>query len=236
VSSAPTRTEATAAAAPTAAERRTAGLMLALTFSTGIVDATGYVGLDRVFTGNMTGNVVILGMALVGGDHLPVVGPVIALAGFALGAVGGGRALRAAGSGWRVRSTAVFAVVGVLLAVIAALAAITGGGRSGIGAQYLLTAVLGLAMGGQAASARQVGVKDVTTVVVTSTLTGLFADSRLGGRVAQPWVRRAVAVVLIALGAVVGAACVHVQLWIGPALAAAITLAVASYGHRAAAA
>ena len=35
-------------------------LMLALTFSTGIVDAVGYLGLDRVFTGNMTGNVVIL--------------------------------------------------------------------------------------------------------------------------------------------------------------------------------
>jgi len=235
VSPAPTRAEPASGTAPTAVERRTAVLMLALTFSTGIVDATGYVGLDRVFTGNMTGNVVILGMALVGGDHLPVVGPLIALAGFALGAVGGGRALRAAGSGWRARSTAVFGVVGLLLAAIAALAAITAGGGSGPGAQYAITALLGLAMGGQAASARQIGVKDVTTVVVTSTLTGLFADSPLGGRVAQPWVRRAVAVALIALGAVVGAACVHLQLWTGPALAAAITLAVASYGHRAAA-
>ena len=38
-------------------------LMLALTFATGVIDAVGYLGLDRVFTGNMTGNVVILGMA-----------------------------------------------------------------------------------------------------------------------------------------------------------------------------
>ena len=39
-------------------------LMLALTFSTGIiVDAVGYLGLDRVFTGNMTGNVAVPGMA-----------------------------------------------------------------------------------------------------------------------------------------------------------------------------
>ncbi len=68
------------------------GLMLALTFSTGIVDAVGYLGLDRVFTGNMTGNVVILGMALVGGDDLPVVGPVIALVAFFVGAMIGGRA------------------------------------------------------------------------------------------------------------------------------------------------
>lgn len=35
------------------------GLMLALTFSTGVVDAVGYIDLDGVFTGNMTGNVLI---------------------------------------------------------------------------------------------------------------------------------------------------------------------------------
>ena len=40
-------------------------LMLVLTFSTGVIDAVGYLGLDRVFTGNMTGNVVILGVALI---------------------------------------------------------------------------------------------------------------------------------------------------------------------------
>ena len=63
-------------------------LMLALTFATGIIDAVGYLGLDRVFTGNMTGNVVILGMALLGADGLPVLGPLVALAGFVAGAAG----------------------------------------------------------------------------------------------------------------------------------------------------
>ena len=58
-------------------------LMLALTFSTGIiVDAVGYLGLDRVFTGNMTGNVAVPGMAPAGGDDLPIAGPALALAGF----------------------------------------------------------------------------------------------------------------------------------------------------------
>mgnify|MGYP003499019345 CR=1 FL=1 len=42
----------------------TAGLMLALTFSTGIVDAVGFIGLNQVFSGNMTGNVAILAMAV----------------------------------------------------------------------------------------------------------------------------------------------------------------------------
>ena len=50
----------------------------ALTFATGMLDAVGYLGLDRVFTGNMTGNVVILAMALTGADGLPVVGPLLA--------------------------------------------------------------------------------------------------------------------------------------------------------------
>src|SRR5690606_2579666 len=48
-------------------------LMLALTFSTGVIDAVGYLGFDRVFSGNMTGNVVLLGMGIAGADGLPVV-------------------------------------------------------------------------------------------------------------------------------------------------------------------
>jgi hypothetical protein len=40
------------------------------------------VGLDRVFTGNMTGDVAVPGLALAGGDDLPIAGPALALAGF----------------------------------------------------------------------------------------------------------------------------------------------------------
>ena len=87
-------------------------LMMALTFSTGIIDAVGYLGLDRVFTGNMTGNVVILGMALLGADGLPIVGPTVALGGFVLGAIVAGRTLRTVPSGWASRSTSLFIVVG----------------------------------------------------------------------------------------------------------------------------
>ena len=58
-------------------------LLLALTFSTGIIaDAVGYLGLDRVLTGNMTGNVAVLGRAPAGGGDLPIAGPALAPAGF----------------------------------------------------------------------------------------------------------------------------------------------------------
>lgn len=205
-------------------------LMLALTFSTGVIDAVGYLGLDRVFTGNMTGNVVILGMGLLGADHLPVLGPVVALVLFMGGAAVAGRVLRPIPAGWTKRSTSLFSVVGGVLAV-AAVALAPFGRDVPIGLQYAATGALGFAMGMQAAAARHIAVKDVTTVVVTSTLTGLAADSVLGGNKGQAWKRRAGAVALIGLGALVGAAALHVQIGLGLAIAALIVIAVASIGH-----
>lgn len=75
-------------------------LMLAFTFCTGMIDALGYLGLDRVFTANMTGNVVILGMGLMGAECLPVLGPLLALGGFLTGAGMAGRILRRIPKGW----------------------------------------------------------------------------------------------------------------------------------------
>jgi len=205
------------------------GLMLALTFSTGIIDAVGYLGLDRVFTGNMTGNVVILGMALAGADDLPVVGPIIALVGFMLGAALGGRVLRPVKTGWTTRSTWLFTVVGLLMAVLAIVLGVVPEHPEPLA--LTVTGILGLAMGLQAATARHIAVKDVTTVVVTSTITGLAADSWLGSGKGQPWFRRLAAVVLIGAGAGVGALALNVGLWLGLAIAAAITLIASLFGH-----
>ncbi|WP_296666078.1 YoaK family protein [Demequina sp.] len=205
------------------------GLMLALTFSTGIIDAVGYLGLDRVFTGNMTGNVVILGMGLAGGTDLPVGGPLIALAAFMGGAAVGGRALRGASSAWTARHSVLFGAVGVVIALAAVPAALVD--APGRGLQYAVTAALGLAMGCQAAAARHVAVKDVTTVVVTSTITGLASDSVLGKGGGQPWKRRAGAILLIGLGALTGALLLKLHIGAGMALSAVLTLVVAWMGH-----
>lgn len=205
------------------------GLMLALTFSTGIIDAVGYLGLDRVFTGNMTGNVVILGMALAGADDLPIVGPILALAGFMIGAAIGGRVLRPVKVGWTHRSTTLFTVVGVVMAAIAIVLAVVPEHPEPLALS--VTALLGAIMGLQAATARHLAVKDVTTVVVTSTITGLAADSRLGGGHGQPWFRRLAAVVLIGAGAGVGALALNVGLALGLGIAAFITVVAALIGH-----
>ncbi|MDN4471820.1 YoaK family protein [Demequina zhanjiangensis] len=206
------------------------GLMLALTFSTGIIDAVGYLGLDRVFTGNMTGNVVILGMGLAGADELPVLGPAVALVAFMAGAAAGGRVLRGSRDGWTGKHTALFGAVAAVL-VAGAITVLTVEIVQGSFLAYSATAALGLAMGCQAATARHIAVKDVTTVVVTSTITGLASDSVLGKGGGQPWARRAGAVVLIGAGAATGALLLNVNLGAGMLLSAAITIAVLALGH-----
>ena len=205
-------------------------LMLALTFSTGVVDAVGYLGLDRVFTGNMTGNVVILGMGLVGADDLPVLGPLLALTGFMLGAALGGRVLASAGARWSHRMTVLFTTVSVVVLAVAATVTVVGDDLSTAPA-VSITTVLGAAMGIQAATARFIGAKDVTTVVVTSTITGLAADSALGsGRGAGESRRRAAAILLILAGAATGAALLRWNIGAGLALSGLITAAVAVVG------
>ena len=100
---------------------------------------------------------------------------------------------------WGRRCLCIAATFGAVVVVLAATA--LGLALIGVGthaARATMASSLALAMGIQAATARQLAVMDVSTVVVTSTLTGLAADSRLGAARDQPALRRAVAVVLIA--------------------------------------
>lgn len=213
----------------TTGERVHLTLMLALTFSTGIVDAVGYLGLDKVFAGNMTGNVVILGMAAAGADNLPLVGPSIALVGFLCGALVGGRVVRSVEGGqWSRRIGAVFALVGLILAALAGTLFVVG--REPVAPPLLIVvAFLSVAMGLQAATARHLAVKDITTVVVTSLITGLAADAAVSGT-KQPWPRRVLALALLTVGALVGALTLRWHPGLGLAVAAGLTLAVAAVG------
>ncbi len=208
-----------------AARQRHLVPLLALTFSTGIVDAVGYLGLDRVFTGNMTGNVVILGMALAGADGLPIVGPTIALGAFLLGAALGGRVLRSAPADWVDATTWLIAVVGLGQLGLALFVALDPDPSHT--AALAVTGVLGLMMGTQAGAARHVGVKDVTTVVVTSTITGLAADSILGNGTGAQLGRRGTAVLAILCGAALGALLLRSGLQWGLLASGGVTVLVA---------
>ena len=205
-------------------------LMLVLTFSTGVIDAVGYLGLDRVFTGNMTGNVVLLGMAFAGGSDLPVLRPALALVFFMVGAAIAGRLLRRAPEGWSGRTTtALAAVAGVMVALAVFTALVDVADDETLGS--ITTSALGLVMGIQAATAKRLKVAEITTVVVTSTITGLASDSRIAGGKSPFWARRAAAIALILAGAVAGAAALKIDLWAGIALSAVLTCAVTIIGQ-----
>ncbi|MCW2891716.1 MAG: hypothetical protein JWO75_1205, partial [Actinomycetia bacterium] len=66
------------------------GLMLILTVVTGVVDAVSILALGRVFVANMTGNVVFAAFAAVGAPGFSLSASLFALAGFLIGAYGGG--------------------------------------------------------------------------------------------------------------------------------------------------
>src|SRR3989449_5799668 len=85
-------------------------LLLVLTVTTGLIDAVSVLGLGRVFTANMTGNIVFLGFALAGQPGFSRLRSLAALLAFLVGAVIGGRlGARLAGSQRRW----LFAVAGV---------------------------------------------------------------------------------------------------------------------------
>lgn len=205
-------------------------LMLALTFSTGVIDAVGYLGLDRVFTGNMTGNVVLLGMAFGGGADLPILRPALALVFFMLGAALAGRMLRKGPEGWSGRTSVTLLTVTLGLTALAVYVGLVDVQTERI-LGSITTSALGAVMGIQAATAKRLKVAEITTVVVTSTITGLASDSRLAGGKSPFWARRFFAIALILLGALAGALTLRVDLWLGVAVSALISGVVTLLGH-----
>src|SRR4051794_14864684 len=177
-------------------------LMLVLTVLTGVVDAVSILSLGRVFVANMTGNVVFVGFALAGAPGFSLAASLSALAGFLLGAGAGGVAVDRLGSH---RGRLVIAMAAAELALVLAallLAALAGPHYSGA-AMDGIAALLALAMGIQNAVVRRLKVFDLTTTVLTMTLTGIAADIRQRDRFAV--VRRLSAVAAMLAGAVAGA-------------------------------
>ncbi len=207
--------------------------MLALTFVTGLLDAVGYLALDRVFTGNMTGNVVILGMGMAGEDGLPVAGPAVALGAYVVGAAAVGRLLQRRRGGWEPVVTAVFATGAVVMAAVASVLTVVALDTH-TGLSVGLAAILAILMGAQAATARMLAVADITTVVVTSTLTAYASETLFGPGWLWLTHRRLWAIVVIIAGAFCGALLLRLS---GPGcpvyLAAVLTAVVAVIGHAA---
>jgi uncharacterized membrane protein YoaK (UPF0700 family) len=202
----------------TAAHGPLHGIFLALTFVVGVVDAVSILRLGRVFVANMTGNVVFAGFAVVGVPGFSLGSSLVALAGFLIGAAFGG---------WlngRIRSDRAIlllaaCVVELALIVVALAIAASVTSLTAPAGRYSLSLLLALAMGVQNAVVRRMAVPDLTTTVLTMTLTGIAADVREAGW-RHPQLRRR----FLAVAAMMGGAVAGAELILHPGATAALAL------------
>ena len=207
-------------------------LLLVLTMVTGLVDAVSYLKLGHVFVANMTGNVVFLGFAVAGGADFSLPASLAAVAAFLAGALAGGRlGSRIAQHRGRHLAVATYIEIGLIAAALAVSTLGVGIGENLV--QYALIVLLALAMGLQNATARRLAVPDMTTTVLTLTLTGLAADSPLAGGNAPNLGRRMLAVATMFVGALIGAVLVF-QVSVSAVLALALLLLIVNgiVGYR----
>jgi uncharacterized membrane protein YoaK (UPF0700 family) len=210
-------------------------LLIVLTVAAGVVDAVSFLGLGQVFISNMTGNLVLLGIAAGQGSSGHVGHLAVALGSFLGGVFAAGWATRKPGVGvWPLGVRFALAAVLVLEAGFCVTWAITQG-QPGPMLELVLTAVLGLAMGTQSAAVRTLAPSGMSTTFMTGTLVDLVrsvpssTDERIGKA-------RSLAVVASLAG---GAAAGAVLFYVAPPLAlvvapglVAVVLVVASLQAR----
>jgi len=99
-------------------------------------------------------------------------------------------------------------------------------------APYAVVAVLAVAMGVQNATARGLAVPDLTTTVLTLTLTGIAADTRAAGGTGSRAGRRLISIAAMRGGALVGAVLILRGQVTASLAVAVILLAVVALGTR----
>jgi uncharacterized membrane protein YoaK (UPF0700 family) len=205
-----------------------------LTLTTGAVDAASFLGLGKVFSSVITGNMVLLGIAAGTHSGTLAVSSGVALGGYSAGVlVGAPMAARRSGAAqaWPRSVTITLAVELLVLAAFTVGWEVAGGHPSGR-AQLPLVALLAAAMGMQSAAVRQLG--QMSSTYLTSTLTGVIAA--LATRTRADGLLRSLGVLAaIIVGAIAGSVVLRVAPeWLpGVALApigAVVLLATTGFG------
>jgi len=185
-------------------ERSTVAALLLLTFATGLADAISILVLGHVFVANMTGNVIFLGFWLAPKTNIDLTAVVVALPTFVCTTIVSGRLSRHFGERTRPWITTVLAMEIVLLVTLSILAG-AGVLHYHDNTKLIMIGMLAVTFGLQHSSARQFGIQELSTTVLTSTIVSLGLDSHLaGGTGAREKLRFGVVFTMCA-GALVGA-------------------------------
>jgi uncharacterized membrane protein YoaK (UPF0700 family) len=151
-------------------------MLLLLTLAASSVDAISYLGLGHVFTAMMTGNTVLLGLALAQGEALAALRSILALVGFAIGVFAGAIIVERESypAEWPAAVTTALAFETIILAIFAANFTLLDSIHGGM--IFLLIVLSAFAMGVQSAAVRRLGVPGIATTYITGTLTSLMVD------------------------------------------------------------
>lgn len=179
-------------------------MLVCMTVVTGLVDSFSFLRLGHVFVANSTGNILFIGFALAHVPGFSIVESLLSLGAFIVGATLGGK-LNSLFAVHRGRILGVSTSLQAALFAIAVVLSLVCTVPVASSYRYAFTSVLAMAMGIQNAAVRKIAVPDLTTTVLTLTITGLGADSVLVGGTGSRAGRRLVAIASMLLGAVVGA-------------------------------
>lgn len=208
-------------------------MLVCMTIVTGLVDSFSFLRLGHVFVANATGNILFIGFALAHVPGFSISESLLSLGAFVIGAgIGGKISSKFESNRGKILgvSTSVQAVLlaGALVVSFVATVPVQSSYRT------VFIALLAVAMGIQNAAARKIAVPDLTTTVLTLTITGLGADNVLVGGTGSRAGRRLVAIAAMLVGAVVGAILVLHAALCFPLLAAFfLILAMATWVTRA---
>ena len=213
---------------PPRAVRFRDALIVALTLTTGALDAVSYLRLGQVFSSVITGNLALLGVAAAQHDAMLALNAGLALAGYACGVLVGGALAGTPERGqpaWPVKVSVTLAVEWCVLAAFGGewLAA----GSHPAGASRLVLLPLGAAaMGMQSTAVRRLG--QMSTTYLTSTLTGILTALAIRRWPAQ-WQRSTGVILAAVVGATLGGlAALRSPGWVPAAILIPITAVLAS--------
>jgi len=151
-------------------------MILLLAWAAGSVDAISYLALGHVFTANMTGNTLLMGMNAGQGHQAEALRSATALVGYLCGVAVGALLAKTTDKNrkWSAGVTATLALEALVLGAFGLTWYLTGAGEPSK-PWYTLIAASGMTMGLQSVAVRQLGIPGIVTTYITGTLTSLVS-------------------------------------------------------------